>query len=257
MVTVEFLSSYSRIKGYFFPSSGNDAIATVLFLQGFPGVEGDELICERLAQEKVNVLTFNYRGTFESEGYFSFSNAIADIGAALELLHEAHFLKTYSIDLNRIVLGGWSFGSGLVFAGSVGHPEVRKIFSISGRDFGKEARKIEKDPEYAEEVTRNLAAIRAPEGPVKYRDELLYDLVENQAIFDTEKLTSSLRDRDILLIGGWDDDVITIEDHILPLYRSLSKQGAKVRIEAFQDEHEFSKSKDELVQVIVNWLSRE
>jgi len=73
MIPVEFASSGSMIRGYFFPSSGDPIIATVIFLQGFPGIEGDELICERLAQANVSVLTFNYRGTFGSQGYFSFS----------------------------------------------------------------------------------------------------------------------------------------------------------------------------------------
>lgn len=255
MVTVEFMNSGSRIQGYFFPASGKDAIATVLFLQGFPGVEGDELICEKLARERVNVLTFNYRGTFESEGFFSFSNAVADIEAALHFLHEPQLGTTYTIDPHRIVLGGWSFGSGIVFAGAIQEPEVRKIFAISGRNFYQEALKIERDPEYSQEVSRNLAAIRVPKGAVNYRDDLLKDLVENRTIFDAEKQASHLIGRDILLIGGWNDEINAIEDHILPLYRSFSKQGIRISIQAFQDGHEFSQSKDDLVQVIVKWLN--
>ena len=255
MVNIEFESSGSSIKGYFFPASGNDAIATVLFLQGFPGVEGDELICERLAQENINVLTFNYRGTFGSEGYFSFSNAVDDIGAALLFLREPQFQETYAINPGKIALGGWSFGSGIIFSGAIRSNEIRKVFAISGRDFSQEARRIENDPEYAEIVTRNLAAIRTPEGPVNYRDDLLSDLIDNHAILDTRKLVPYLKGRDILLIGGWDDEVSAIEDHILPLYRSLKGQGTKVRIEAFQDDHEFTDNKKELIQVIVNWLT--
>ncbi|HSG44535.1 MAG TPA: hypothetical protein VLA72_15410 [Anaerolineales bacterium] len=257
MVTVEFLSIDNLIKGYFFPSPGNNPIATVLFLQGFPGIEGDELICARLARENVNVLTFNYRGTFGSAGHFSFSNAVVDIGAALQFIRQPQLQNTYSIESNKIVLGGWSFGSGIVFAGAVREPEVRKIFTISGRDFSKEARKIEQEPEYAQEATINLAAIRVPKGPVNYRDGLLSDLVENKETFEIERQIPYLIDRDILLIGGWDDEISAIEDHILPVYRSLSKQGIKVSIEAFQDDHEFSQSKDKITQVIANWLKEE
>lgn len=255
MVSIEFVSSDSVIKGYFFPSTSDSAIATILFLQGFPGTEGDELICKRLAKADVNVLTFNYRGTFRSEGYFSFSNAVADIGAALQFLREPQNLKAYQIDLEKIVLGGWSFGSGIVPAGAVQNCEIKKIFAISGRDFSKEAQQIAQDPNYAKEVTKNLETIRAPKGPVNFKDDILSDLVENLATFEIEKLVPLLKDRDILLIGGWDDRVVAIEDHILPLYRSLVEKGTNVRIEAFQDDHEFSESKDQLVQVIVNWLS--
>ena len=253
--SVEFVSSDSVVQGYFFPSTGDPAFATVIFLQGFPGIEGDELICERLAQESVNVLTFNYRGTFRSEGYFSFSHAVADVDAALQFLREPETAETYAVDPERIVLGGWSFGAGILFAGAVRHGEIRRIFAISGRDFGEEARRIAGDQAYAEEVTRNLAAIRAPSGPVRFQDDLLADLIENQDAFDSEKLAPRLKDRDVLLIGGWDDGVSAIEDHILPFYRLLSEQGTSVRIEAFQDDHEFSESRDRLAQVILSWLS--
>jgi len=254
MKTVKFRSSNHRIQGYFFPAAGNEAIATILFLQGFPGVEGDELICERLAQEQVDVLTFNYRGAFASEGYFSFSHAIADISAAIQFLQDPQFAQTYRIDPHRIVLGGWSFGSGIIFAGAVHATHIRRIFAISGRDFSQEARRVAQDAAYAETMTRNLAAIRAPEGPVNFRDDLLSDLINNQATFTLEQQLPYLKDRDILLLGAWDDEISPIEDHLLPLYRCLTSEGIKSRIAAFHDDHAFSKNKALLVEEIINWL---
>jgi hypothetical protein len=60
-----------------------------------------------------------------------------------------------------------------------------------------------------------------------------------------------------LLIGGWDDSVIEIENFILPFYRLLKQNhSTTVMIQAFQDDHEFSKSKDKLIQVIVRWLKK-
>jgi dienelactone hydrolase len=254
MKTVEFTSSNHRIQGYFFPAAGKEVIATILFLQGFPGVEGDELICEKLAKEQVHVLTFNYRGTFSSEGYFAFSHAIADIGAALRFLQEPQVAQTYRIDPHKIVLGGWSFGSGIVLAGAIQAAHIRRIFAISGRDFGQEARKVAQDAAYAETVRRNLASIRAPKGPVNFRDDLLSDLIKNQTTFTIKQQLPYLKDRDILLLGAWDDEISPIEDHLLPLYRCLTSQRIKSRIAAFQDDHEFSKSKDQLVQEIIHWL---
>jgi len=129
---------------------------------------------------------------------------------------------------------------------------------ISGRNFGKEARKIEGDPAYAGQVAKNLESLRAPTGPLNFRDDMIPGLIENQETFDYEKLAPQLKDRDILLIGGWDDDITTIEGHTLPFYRSLRENGAeKVRIEAVQDGHDFSKSKDQLVRIIKNWLVKD
>jgi alpha/beta superfamily hydrolase len=257
MVPVEFLSSGYKIRGYFFPSPGDPAKTSIIFLQGFPGIEGDELICEQLAQQDINVLTFNYRGTFQSEGYFSFSNAVADIGAALNFLKDTIglSLSTYPIAPDQIILGGWSFGSGMVPAGAVQFPEIKKFFCISGRDLSKEAQKIEADPDYAKVVQKNLEGIRAPAGPVKFKDDLLSDLINNQAIFDIEPLLPNLIDRDILLMAGLEDQVSPLEDHLQPLFESLSQQGIKVKLKTFQDDHYFSNSKDQLVKVILEWLN--
>jgi alpha/beta superfamily hydrolase len=256
MITIKFSSLGSILQGYFFPSATNAAIATVIFLQGFPGVEGDELICEQLAQAGVNVFTFNYRGIFGSQGYFSFSNAIDDIGAALDFLIRSEDLTPYLIDPENIILGGWSFGSAMVPTGAVQNPGFNKIFMISGRNFGKEARKIAEDPEYAQQVTRNLDGLRTPNGPVRFQDDVISELIEMQGNLNYENLVLSLKDRHILLINGWDDDLVPIEEHTIPFYRSLVENGAKkVRIEAVRDDHEFSKTKDQMVKIILNWIS--
>jgi hypothetical protein len=138
------------------------------------------------------------------------------------------------------------------------HPEFKQIFSIAGRDFGKEARKIARDNKYSLEVTSNLEAIRTPLGPVNFRDDLLAELIEHQEVFDLENLALSLKDRQILLIGGWEDGVVPVEDNLLPFYRALVSNGAqKVSIEVLQDDHEFSKSKDMLVEIISDWFHAE
>lgn len=129
---------------------------------------------------------------------------------------------------------------------------------ISGRDFCKESLKIQQDPAYAKEVSINLENIRSPNGPVLFKDDLLSDLVDNRTIFDIDHLSLLLRDRGILLIGGWDDSVNSIEDYILPFYRALVKNNAvNVKIEALQDDHEFLNSRDRLVKIIIDWLNKE
>ena len=258
MDAVEFLSSESLVRGYFFPGVHRNSVDTVLFLQGFPGMEGDELICEALAHEGWHVLTFNYRGTFRSQGLFSFSNAIADVDAALHFVQDPAFQRKTRVEPGRIVLGGWSFGSGIVPAVAARHPELDHFFMISGRDFNREADRINQDLAYAETVTRNLETVRVPNGPVRFSDDLLQDLVRNKDLFNLQKLSPLLKERSMLLIGGWDDEVSTIEDQILPIYRSLAADHAgRVRIEALQDDHEFSKSRDRLVEIIAGWLRNE
>lgn len=257
MDPITFRSNGSIVRGYFFPSKRTPALATILFTQGFPGIEGDELICERLAQANTNVLTFNYRGTFQSQGTFSFSHAIDDIGAAIQTLKYPELQERYSIDGEKLILGGWSFGSGLVPAAAVRNPEISKIFCISGRNFGAEARRIHQDDEYAQEVFNNLVSIRKPNGPATFQDDLLDDLIGNQENLDPQVIAPYLRNYEVLLIGGWMDQVSTIENHLIPFYRSLTEAGNKrVRIEALHADHEFRSCKNDLVNCILEWIQK-
>lgn len=255
MIQTKFDSSGSLIKGYFFPAEENHAIASIIFLQGFPGIEGDELICERLAKANVNVLTFNYQGIFKSKGFFSFSNAISDIGAAIQFIKESRFREKYHIDMKNIILGGWSFGSGLVPTGAIRNAAISRIFCISGRDFGAEARRIDQNPEYKREVFSNLESIRKPVGSVNFKDNVLDDLIKNQEMLDPRNLTPGLKDYEILLVGGWNDEVSSLDDHLIPFYRSLIEYGnQRVHIEALNTDHEFSNHKSQLVKLIVDWI---
>jgi dipeptidyl aminopeptidase/acylaminoacyl peptidase len=211
-----------------------------------------------LAQAGVNVLTFNYRGTFESEGFFSFSNVIADIGAAIAYLQTVGEIGPCRIDPQNIILGGWSFGGAHTPAGAAQIPGVNKFFTISGRNFGIEARKIENDPVYAEQVRANLEGLRYPQGPVKIQGDPLANLLAHQDLLDYVRLAPQLKDRDILLIAGWDDESVPIEAHQIPFYRALVQSGAqKVRIEAVQDGHEFNHSKELITKLVLDWLNEE
>ncbi|MCA9734967.1 MAG: hypothetical protein H6696_14880 [Deferribacteres bacterium] len=58
-----------------------------------------------------------------------------------------------------------------------------------------------------------------------------------------------------LLVGAWDDVIVTMDHHILPLYRILKKhQAQNVKIVAFQDYHVFTRSREELAQTLIEWI---
>ena len=45
MLPVKFKRSDQLIQAYFFPAAADSVLASVIFPQGLPGIEGDELIC--------------------------------------------------------------------------------------------------------------------------------------------------------------------------------------------------------------------
>jgi dienelactone hydrolase len=121
---------------------------TVVLLSGFPGGRTDVLgIGKLLAVAGINVLTFQYSGTHESQGLASFDNQQKDIQAAIDFIHHSENISRFQIDTSLIYLGGWCHGGGMALAYSVNHPEITSVFSIVGNDFGEFLRLYNRIPE--------------------------------------------------------------------------------------------------------------
>jgi hypothetical protein len=100
--------------------------------------------------------------------------------------------------------------------------------------------------------------IKAPSGPVRYGDEVPPGpILEDPDRYDLRLHAPALADRDLLLVGGWNDPHATIEQYVLPLYRALCEAGAQhVRIEALQDDHSFASSRRDLADLLAGWVTR-
>ncbi|MFH1681148.1 MAG: alpha/beta fold hydrolase [Candidatus Eisenbacteria bacterium] len=259
-VPVEFLSEGSFVRGRFFPSVEENAIGTLLLVPGWPGNPQDVLgLGGLLAELDMNVLMFNPRGMHLSEGTFSFANALEDIGAALEWLRQSDTQERFSVDTTKIVLGGYSFGGGMAMACAATEPGVRRVISIAGNDHGVFVRKVQGDPQYDEAIRQMLTGARAPDGPARFDDVdlVLQELAEHQDVYGLQENASRLADRSILLMGGWDDLQVSMEDVLLPFYRALKEAGASdVTFLAYHDDHGFGSAREELATDIQRWLSR-
>jgi pimeloyl-ACP methyl ester carboxylesterase len=255
-IPVEFLSGEQKIHGAFFLAEGERLLPTVLMLGGFPPGEGATSVGQSLVAHAINTLTFSYRGTGESEGIFSIGNVLEDIQEAFTYLQREDVVRKFKVDINHLILGGLSFGGGSAMAFAANQPDVRRIFAIAGDDYGKFARQYERDPRFANYIDGLFAELQAPAGPIRFDGiELTKELIQNKDRLDLRLQAGSLADRDILLIAGWDDVSVTIEDKILPFYRALVEAEAKnVRIEAFQDDHFFDKSREDIAKLLIEWI---
>jgi pimeloyl-ACP methyl ester carboxylesterase len=254
---IEFLSQGHKIRGEFHLVEGGATTHTVLLLPGFPGNVEDVLeLGQRMSRHGFNTLTFNYRGTHKSEGTFSLQNTLEDIQAAFAYLHQERVIREFQVNTSELVLGGYSYGGGMALAYAANHPEIRRIFSIAGTDHGEFAREYERNPAFAEMISAEFEELKPPTGPVHFEGrEAVKELTQNPDPYDLKLGATALADRDILLIGGWDDPNVTIEHHVLPLYRALVEANArKVQIAAFQDNHAFERSREELAAIVIRWV---
>lgn len=245
------------IQGRFHRPMGHRRVPTVILLQGSPGDAEDVLgLGQQFASNGYNALTFNYSGTQRSGGLSSFANSQLDIAAAYRFLEESEDLP---VDKSRLVLGGWSYGGGMALTYAASHPEVTAVFSVSGTDHGEFMREYIRDADYRSLVDDIFDEMAAPNSPWRLApDATPREIAERDLDIDPYDLrlaAPSLADRHLLLIGGWDDINVKVDNHLLPLYRVLQSEGARhASIVAFQDGHGFEKVRDELATAILRWM---
>lgn len=255
------------LKGKFFIADGEGIFPTVILLHGFPGNEKDVLgIGNKLSNAGLNALTFTFSGTFQSQGEYSWQNSQNDIKAAYDFINQSDNIRKYKIDTSLIYIGGYSNGGGMALTYAANHTEIKAVFSIAGTDLGEFLDEYARNPEVQEILDNAYDRLSVPTGPVRFAkggtlkemEEMNFN--EINPTFHLKNCTSLLAQKDILLIGGWDDyfgsvENAVIDDFILPFYRALQKENAKnIKIVAFQDNHTFQKSREDIANVIIEWI---
>jgi dipeptidyl aminopeptidase/acylaminoacyl peptidase len=188
----------------------------------------------------------------------SFAGTLKSIGAALRWLRQPDVQRRFSVNTASVALGGHSYGGGMVMVYAAGDPQVRRVISIAGNDFGEFIREIQQNAPLAEEFRSMMRRTRAPEGPARFDLEGdLKELAEHQEVCGLRENAAKLTDRSILLIGGWEDAQITVDQHLLPLYRALKRaRAADVTVLVYHDDHEFGRVRARLASEIRDWLLR-
>ena len=259
-VEISFECNGDKIHGWFYKAEGKGPFPMVILIHGFPGWDGDLYeLGQYLIKDGFNALTFNYLGTWKSEGIWIPKNSIKSVESAIDFIHLKKSIKTFGIDTSDITLIGDSFGGGMAVLGSLYKPSVKRVISIAGGDLYVLGKMIEDSPNFRKThrqfldesmsdstVCRGYGGEKTHELFLKYKDN-----------FNLKRNAEKLAQKEILLLGGWQDKVISIEDHVLPLYRSLQKQGAeKTEIYIFDTDHSFKNVRATLRKKIISWLKQ-
>jgi len=251
------------LKGKFYAVENKEgSFPTLILLQGFAGNGSDVLgLGKQLVQSNINVLTFINSGVAPSEGLFSFSNSLTDIKAAYQFVLKPENIARFKIDTTSIIIGGHSYGGGLAMTYAINHPEIKQVLSISGNDWGENFEEYVRNPDYKVRIDGRMDRL-IESGKVKFEtgglpSEMVASGIDKiDPSLYLKRNAALLAPKKILLICGWDDNVVSIDRYILPLYRELQKEkDTQVKIKAFQDNHGFSNTRNELAKTIINWIN--
>lgn len=262
-VKVDLVSNGNKLNAKFYPVESDKPSPTVILLHGFPGSDNNPLgLAEGLNQNGINILVFNYQGTFKSEGVFNFDNCANDLVVALDFLKQERNVQQFAIDTSRIIVCGYSTGGSIALTTALYNPEINNIIAIAGANNQSIwLKKMADDPAYRTIFEKGIAGSYSPRGPIKgdsiyihnYFDKIIPDVNNYDLVLNADKL----KNRKILFLTGWQDTDNPMEEYIIPVYRQLKKLGSEsVAIKAFDTDHYFSNSKDELTNAITEWINK-
>jgi dipeptidyl aminopeptidase/acylaminoacyl peptidase len=255
---VNLVSNGNKLNADFYKASGGDKYPTLILLHGYPGGEGDPWgLGKKLSSSGINVLIFNFQGTWSSEGIFSWESSMQDISRAVEFLNEKDNIEIYHIDTTNIIVAGYSFGGAMALTEAIYNPEIKRIISIAGADESVEGRKWITDSTYRNALESYLRTTIYPEGPIKWGgfDTVINAWINNLDYYDQVKHAKNLVNKDLLFIGGWNDENCVVEETIIPIYRRLKELNAEnIKIKVFDADHGFRNVGEELTETIHSWI---
>jgi dipeptidyl aminopeptidase/acylaminoacyl peptidase len=258
-IPVSFKSKGVNIHAIFYHTSEVEPLPIVILCHGFPGNDTDVLgLGEKLMKEGFNVLAFNYRGTWGSEGLFTIANSLEDVVAAVRYVKSSSTVREFNVDPSGITVIGWSYGGGMALLGSLNDSTVKRVAYVAGGNLCEVARMMKQTGEFKKAILKmvNQGIFDSGFNSLPAED-LFADVFAHMDKYDVVKQAEALSKKNILIIGGWRDQENTIEHHILPLVRALQRNEAKqVQIEILESDHSFTNVRNQLANRILSWLRR-
>ena len=239
-------SGNSMIAGLIYNANGSQKHPTLLLLHGYPGNERNLDIAQVVRSHGWNVIYFDYRGSWGSQGKFSFKNCVEDV------INVVAFCNTYQdslkIDTSNIVLFGHSMGAWVVLKALQELPTIKKGFALSTWNIGNVYKNVTTEKEM-------LRLANDPKTGGKYfvlntsLKDLYTPVIRNQTYFNLVNDAKSLADKQIIMIDEHQGNK-QLADKIRETNNSYFDYNV------WQTDHPFTNKRVSLINKVLAFLER-
>ena len=243
-------SAGSGMNALMYTAAGTQPHPTLLLLHGFPGNEQNLDLAQAARRAGWNVLTLHYRGSWGSEGAFSFGNAADDARTALAFLRKPETVAQFHIDPRRIAVAGHSMGGLMAAFAAARDPDVIGLWLLDAWNVGamdEELATPEGRQDWHEEVVTDLPPLSGTS-----EQALTAELIDRGDHLDLPSQLRAYGNRPLEIIGaergGGADNAALLE-----FARSAGNAGATG--ETWQTDHSFSDQRVKLSERLVAWLA--
>jgi pimeloyl-ACP methyl ester carboxylesterase len=197
MEAPDVASHGAKMYAVMYLASGAGVHPAVLLIHGFPGNEQNMDLAYSIRRAGWNVLVPHCRGSWGSEGAYSFTHAIEDTQAAVQFLRDPENDKKYRIDPTRLVLIGHSVGGFVVSYVTAKDPEILGVAMIAASNLGPSTiRALSRDPQEIRERFRANASRLSGITP----EALLEEVKQNSASWNYLNYAPALKNRPVLIL---------------------------------------------------------
>lgn len=244
-----FTSGGQRMNGLMYVAQGRGPHPTVILLHGYPGNERNLDLAQVLRRAGMDVLFFDYRGSWGSGGTFSFDGAQADVAAAIRFARAPESVRKYRIDPRRIALVGHSMGGWLAMLGAAADTSIACAGALELGDMAQIGVDMNASLASEAEFTQYTRWLTEPGAPLHASAaDLVASLKQNGSRWTVAAHAPELGGRTLLLLDN---------DHNGNHARTaaaLRQAGARLTADVWRTDHSFSDRRIELGRAVVGWL---
>ena len=239
-------SENSLLAGLIYRANGVQKHPTLLLLHGYPGNERNLDIAQVVRAHGWNVIYFDYRGSWGSQGKFSFKNCVEDV------VNVVGFCKKYQdslkIDTSNIVLFGHSMGGWICLKALQQLPIIKKGFALSAWNIADDYKKVLTEKEM-------LQLANDPNTGGKYfvlnasLKELFSPVIQNREYFNLANDGKALADKQIIML----------DEHFRNKQLAEALKVANKSYfdyEVWQTDHPFTNKRVSLINKVLEFLDR-
>jgi pimeloyl-ACP methyl ester carboxylesterase len=237
-------SAGTLLQGFMYKANGKQSHPTLLMLHGYPGNERNLDLAQAVRAHGWNVIYFNYRGSWGSQGEFSFQHCVEDVGNIITYLKQ-NAVKL-EIDTSRIALFGHSMGGFVCLQALRANTSIKKGFAVSAWDIyrsTKDAVAKGKMQEQEKEAD-GIFVLKKASG------KALFDpVLKEPAFFDLDQATTALAGKQIYMLDEHNNN------------KTLASIIQKANHNYFHDEvwdtdHSFTNKRGSLIKTVIAFLDK-
>ncbi|WP_216691019.1 alpha/beta hydrolase family protein [Hymenobacter siberiensis] len=231
----------SRLAAFMYTAAGSQLHPTLLLLHGFPGNERNLDVAQAVRRAGWNVLYFDYRGSWGSEGDFSFANCVEDVASVVRFCQQQ--AKPLRIDTTRLALLAHSMGGWVGLQAMAQLPALKKAVILSPWDIYTAAAEPDKARLAAfEQYADGLFMLHNTSGKA-----LLAPVLANASAYQLTALGPGLRTRQLVFL-----DENRRNEAWIKLIGAANKAG--FRYEVWATDHPFSNKRVALTKTVLDFL---